>query len=178
MKTCPNCGSQGDDAAATCANCGQPLEAAAAEATPPPAEPVASTPPPMAPPPPPPPAPEPQAYAPPPAAAAPPPAAAPMAPPPAAAPGQAKPSSYLAFSIFTTICCCLPVGIAAIVFAAQVNSKWTAGDYAGAAQSAKTAKTLAWVAFGIGIVINLLYLVTTLLPVIMAAVSGGSSSSY
>lgn len=176
MKTCSNCGSQNDDAAATCANCGQPLQAAPAEpAPPPPAEPMAAAPPPMEPPPPPPPAPEPQAYAPPPAAAAPPPPAAP-APPPAAAPTGAKPSNYLAFSIFTTICCCLPVGVAAIVFAAQVNSKWTAGDYAGAEQSAKTAKMLAWIAFGVGIVVNLGSLVLNLLPVIMAATSGGSSS--
>jgi thiol:disulfide interchange protein len=99
-----------------------------------------------------------------------------MAPPPAAASGQAKPSNYLAFSIFTTLCCCLPIGIAAIVFAAQVNSKWTAGDYAGAEQSAKTAKMLAWIAFGIGIVVNLGSLVLNLLPLIMGAVSGGSSS--
>jgi hypothetical protein len=70
------------------------------------------------------------------------------------------------------------LGIAAIVFAAQVNSKWTAGDYAGAAQSAKTAKMLAWIAFGIGLVVNLLYIAVSVLPTILALVSGGSSSSY
>ena len=38
--------------------------------------------------------------------------------------------NYLVESILVTICCCLPFGIAAIVFAAQVNGKLQAGDIA------------------------------------------------
>ncbi len=48
-----------------------------------------------------------------------------------------KPKNYLVESILVTIFCCLPLGI---VFASQVNSKYDAGDYAGAASTSKQAK--------------------------------------
>src|SRR5262249_40218583 len=41
----------------------------------------------------------------------------------------APPPNYLVPSILVTLCCCLIGGIIAIVHAAQVNSKWAAGDY-------------------------------------------------
>lgn len=53
------------------------------------------------------------------------------------------PSSYLVWAILTTLFCCLPFGIVSIVFAAQVNSKWTAGDFQGAMDSSRKART--WV---------------------------------
>ena len=40
--------------------------------------------------------------------------------------------NYLVPAILVTIFCCLPVGIAAIIQAAQVNGKLQAGDYEGA----------------------------------------------
>ena len=51
-----------------------------------------------------------------------------------------KPKNYLVESILVTIFCCLPLGIVGIVFASQVNSKYDAGDYAGAASTSKQAK--------------------------------------
>ena len=65
-------------------------------------------------------------------------------------PGQAIPN-YLVQSILVTLCCCLPAGIPAIVFAAQVNSKLQAGDVNGALNSSKNARTWCWVSFGLGI---------------------------
>ncbi len=59
--------------------------------------------------------------------------------------------NYLVWAILATICCCLPTGIVAIVFAAQVNGKLTAGDYAGALSASSSAKTWCWVSFGLGI---------------------------
>ena len=60
--------------------------------------------------------------------------AQPQAPP--AAPGQpTQVPNYLVQSILVTIFCCLPFGIAAIVFAAQVNGKIEAGMTAAAAWS-------------------------------------------
>jgi hypothetical protein len=45
-------------------------------------------------------------------------------------PGQAVPN-YLVFAILATVFCCLPAGIPAIVYAAQVNSKLLVGDMQG-----------------------------------------------
>ncbi|MFD5329377.1 CD225/dispanin family protein [Streptomyces sp. NPDC127092] len=43
-------------------------------------------------------------------------------------------------AILVTLFCFLPTGIAAIVFASQVQGKWTAGDFAGAAESSRKAR--------------------------------------
>src|SRR4051812_49991486 len=68
--------------------------------------------------------------------------------------GQA-PQNYLVFAILTTVCCCLPLGIPAIVFASQVNSKLAAGDLAGAMDSSRKAKMWCWIALGCGIVLEI-----------------------
>ena len=65
--------------------------------------------------------------------------------------------NYLVQSILVTICCCLPFGIVAIVYAAQVNSKLSGGDYAGAADASQKAKMWCWIAFGCGLVGTLIY---------------------
>jgi hypothetical protein len=66
-------------------------------------------------------------------------------------PSQTPPPNYLVWAILTTILCCLPFGIVSIIYAAQVNSKWTEGDYDGAKLSSKHAKIWALVAFVVGI---------------------------
>ncbi len=53
------------------------------------------------------------------------------------------PPNYLVWAILSTVLCCLPLGIASIVYAAQVNSKWAAGDAAGAQESSRKAKQFA-----------------------------------
>lgn len=70
-----------------------------------------------------------------------------------------KPNNYLVPAIAATLLCCLPAGVAGIVFAAQVDSKWNAGDYDGAMQSAKNARTWTYVSFGVGLVLTTLYVV-------------------
>ncbi|HUP59269.1 MAG TPA: CD225/dispanin family protein [Thermoanaerobaculia bacterium] len=70
------------------------------------------------------------------------------APPPLAPP----PSNYLVQSILVTLCCCLPLGVVAIIFAAQVNTKFAAGDLAGAQEASRQAKMWCWIAFGLGLV--------------------------
>jgi len=62
--------------------------------------------------------------------------------------------NYLVQAILVTIFCCLPFGIPAIVFAAQVNGKLNMGDYAGALQSSKTAKMWCWISFGLGLALT------------------------
>ncbi len=60
--------------------------------------------------------------------------------------------NYLVFAVVTTVLCCLPAGIPAIVYAAQVNAKLQAGDYGGAQAASKNAKLWCWISFGIGFV--------------------------
>jgi hypothetical protein len=67
--------------------------------------------------------------------------------------------NYLAQSILVTLLCCLPLGIPAIVFAAQVNGKIQAGDVTGARDASRKAKMWCWWAFGIGMVLLLLRVV-------------------
>ena len=72
---------------------------------------------------------------------------------------QHQPKNYLIESILVTIFCCLPFGIVGIVFAAQVNAKYDAGDYEGAVKTSKEAKK--WMNLGLisGLVIGLFYLI-------------------
>ena len=71
-------------------------------------------------------------------------------------PGQGgiKIPNYLVQAILVTFCCCLPFGIPAIVFAAQVDGKAASGDIAGARDSSKNAKLWCWIAFALGATIN------------------------
>ena len=48
--------------------------------------------------------------------------------------------NYLGLAIFSTICCCLPTGIVAIVNAAQVNGKLASGDIKGARECSNSAR--------------------------------------
>jgi hypothetical protein len=88
----------------------------------------------------------------------------PPPPPPPGYGGQpaygTPPPNYLVWAILSTIFCCLPLGIASIVFAAQVNSKWAAGDVAGAQESSNKAKQWAiWSAVA-GVVVGIIYAVS------------------
>lgn len=55
------------------------------------------------------------------------------------------PDNKLVWSILVTLFCCLPFGVVAIIKSAEVNSKWNAGDAAGAQQAADEAgKWIKW----------------------------------
>jgi hypothetical protein len=81
---------------------------------------------------------------------------APGAPPPPPSVPE-KPKNYLVQSILVTLFCCLPFGVVAIVYSAQVDSKYRAGDYAGALHASKRASMWGWISFGIGIVVGVCY---------------------
>ena len=55
-------------------------------------------------------------------------------------PPENPPKNYLSQAILITLFCCLPVGILAIIFAAQVDSKFAEGDYVGAEKASIAAK--------------------------------------
>jgi len=65
--------------------------------------------------------------------------------------------NYLWQSIVVTLCCCLPLGIVAIVFASQVNDKLRRGDIAGAMAASKNAKLFCLIALALGVVAMLVY---------------------
>lgn len=94
-----------------------------------------------------------------------------------AVPPGARPDipTYLAQSIIVTLLCCLPCGIVAIVYSAQVNGKISAGDIAGAMDCSKKAKMWGWIAFGLGLAA---ILVQVLLTLAGAGFAAASNSSY
>jgi ABC-type Fe3+ transport system permease subunit len=78
-------------------------------------------------------------------------------------PPPPPPPNHLVWAILTTIFCCLPAGVVSIVFAAQVNSKWQAGDYQGAQSASNNARTWAIVSVILSFVAAIIYLVVILL---------------
>ena len=62
--------------------------------------------------------------------------------------------SHMGFAIFCTLCCCLPTGIAAIVFASQVSKHIQNGDYEAAKKSANNAQLFCWISIVIGLLCN------------------------
>ena len=81
-------------------------------------------------------------------------------------PGQGQPPqnipNYLVHSILATLFCCLPTGIAGIVFASQVNSKLAMGDIAGAQKASENARLWTMISVGVGIVVIVLYFIILL----------------
>ena len=89
--------------------------------------------------------------------------------------GGPPPANNLVWAILSTIFCCLPLGVASIVFASQVNTKWAQGDVAGANESARKARQFAlWgtIIGAVGSVIGIVFYVI----VVAAAVKNGSTS--
>ncbi len=60
--------------------------------------------------------------------------------------------NHLVKAILATCFCCLPLGIVAIVFAAQVNCKLDAGDYTGATNASQQASMYGNVSIWLGII--------------------------
>lgn len=76
-----------------------------------------------------------------------------------------QPDNFLVWSILATIFCCLPFGIVAIVKSSRVDGLWRAGDYNGAIEAARSARTWFWWSFGIGLAFEIIYLIYYLIVV-------------
>jgi len=87
--------------------------------------------------------------------------------------GAAAPAiqTYLVPAILVTLFCFLPTGIAAIVYASQVNSKRSIGDYDGAMRASKQARMWTIISLAVGLVFLVIIIIAT-------AASSGSSSGY
>jgi uncharacterized protein (DUF2062 family) len=68
------------------------------------------------------------------------------------------PENNLVMAIIS-IFCCWPLGIPAIIFATQVQGKWSMGDFAGAQDSANKARTFAMISIILGLVLTALYVI-------------------
>ncbi len=62
------------------------------------------------------------------------------------------PTSYLAWNIVMTLCCCLPLGVAGIFFSSMVAQKWQRGDYEGARKASNRAAWCLILSFVLGLV--------------------------
>lgn len=71
---------------------------------------------------------------------------------------QVCPKTWMAESILVTVFCCLPFGIAGIVFASKVSSLYAAGYYEAALQASKDAGKWTKIGFIVGLVVIVLYL--------------------
>jgi hypothetical protein len=96
------------------------------------------------------------------------------APPPMGHPaGGPPPANNLVWAILSTVLCCLPLGIASIVFASQVNTTWAQGDIAGAHESARKAKQFAiW-----GAVAGLVFVVLYVIFIVVIGIGASQSSN-
>lgn len=74
-------------------------------------------------------------------------------------PGQPQPKNWLVESILVTLFCCLPFGIAGIVNAANVNSRYMVGDYVGAQAASAAAAKWTKIGFFVGIGVIVLYVI-------------------
>ncbi|MCE1177773.1 MAG: CD225/dispanin family protein [Micrococcales bacterium] len=72
--------------------------------------------------------------------------------------GGVAPKNYLPLAILS-ILCCWPLGIPAIIFSTQVNSKWNAGDAAGAADASAKAKKFATIAIVLGLIATVIQII-------------------
>lgn len=81
--------------------------------------------------------------------------------------------SYLGWAIAVLILCFWPTGIAAVVYASQVDNKLVMGDVDGARESSRKAKLWCWISFGISIG---LFFVGLLIVIFATAIWTTSSS--
>ena len=98
-------------------------------------------------------------------------------PPPPAAGGSATVPNYLVPAIIS-IFCCAPLGIPAVIFATQVNSKTAAGDHAGAQESSAKANKFMKLAFIVGIICWVLLIIFYVVVFGLAMLAGSSNSNF
>lgn len=91
---------------------------------------------------------------------------------PPSAGGSTPVPNNLVIAIISIICC-LPLGIPAIIFATQVNSKVAAGDIAGAQEASAKAKKFAIIGIVVWAVCVVLYIIFALVLGVGGALMGG-----
>lgn len=80
-----------------------------------------------------------------------------LSPAPAPAYTGEKIPNYLWQSIVAIIFCCLPAAVVSLVYAIKVDPAVATGDIAAAKEASKNAKMWFWIAFGVGLVVNIIF---------------------
>lgn len=70
-----------------------------------------------------------------------------------------KPDNNMILAIFTTLCCCLPLGIVAIIKASNVNNLYMMKQYDAAIQASADAKKWSLIGIGLGVVFQVIYII-------------------
>ncbi|CAH2318320.1 proline-rich transmembrane 1-like [Pelobates cultripes] len=71
---------------------------------------------------------------------------------------QPVPKDYLCLSIVNLLLCCMPLGIAALIYSCKTQDSLRYGDMNSAVSNSRTSFKLNMVALGIGIVLNLVWI--------------------
>ena len=77
--------------------------------------------------------------------------------------------NYLVFSILTTILCCLPLGIVAIIKSTQVDKELAAGNYQAALEASKQAKMFNIISAAVGGIASIISIIIMVLIPLLAA---------
>jgi Interferon-induced transmembrane protein. len=68
-----------------------------------------------------------------------------------------KPNNYLLLAIFSTLCCCLPLGICAIIRSIKVNDYYSKKQYDAAEAASADAKKWSIIGIVTGVIFQVIY---------------------
>ena len=83
-----------------------------------------------------------------------------------------QPDTYLVWAILVTVLCCLPLGVASIIYSAKVGSLYAQGDYNGAVDASQKAKKFAMIGGIGGLIFIVIYVIFMVIAGAGAAMSG------
>ncbi len=83
-----------------------------------------------------------------------------------------QPDNYLVWAILVTVLCCLPFGVASIIYSVKVGSLYAQGDYNGAVDASQKAKKFAMIGGIGGLVFIIIYVIFMVIAGAGAAMSG------
>ena len=83
-----------------------------------------------------------------------------------------QPDNYLVWAILVTVLCCLPLGVASIIYSVKVGSLYAQGDYNGAVDASQKAKKFAMIGGIGGLVFIIIYIIFMVIAGAGAAMSG------
>ena len=83
-----------------------------------------------------------------------------------------QPDNYLVWAILVTVLCCLPLGVASIIYSVKVGSLYAQGDYNGAVDASQKAKKFAMIGGIGGLIFVVIYVIFMVIAGAGAAMSG------